>query len=141
MLTSALDRRRRECRGRDALADRLALVFPGVVAASWMVMTATNAGLAQGVLARFGASWRPSPDLAALTLPLWLPVVLAFAAAATAFGGGAVCRRQCDDRAGVPFCLAGLAVLHALARRLVAPGGLCSSTFYVLAGVRLAATG
>src|SRR6266851_5565695 len=38
---------------RDQAADLLAMVIPGVVAASWMIMLAANAALAQGVLARF----------------------------------------------------------------------------------------
>ena len=45
------------------------MVIPGIVAASWMIMLVANGALAQGVLARFGANWRPSPDLAGLGLP------------------------------------------------------------------------
>jgi len=51
------------------------LVIPGMIAASWMIMLVANAALAQGLLARFGANWRPSPDLAGLDLPLWVPVL------------------------------------------------------------------
>ena len=36
------------------------MIIPGVVAASWMVTTVANAALAQGLLVRFGANWRPS---------------------------------------------------------------------------------
>ena len=61
--------------GRDTLIEGLARIIPGVIAASWMVMTASAAMLAQGVLARFGSSWRPSPDLAALILPIWFPLL------------------------------------------------------------------
>src|SRR6202158_1304561 len=59
---------------RDQAAELLAMVIPGIIAASWMIMLVANAALAQGVLARFGANWRPSPDLAGLDLPLWLLV-------------------------------------------------------------------
>src|SRR5437763_15988269 len=74
---------------RDQVAATLAMVIPGVVAASWMVMAVINGALAQGVLARFGANWRPSPDLAALGLPLWIPITLAVAVVAIAIGGEA----------------------------------------------------
>src|SRR6266849_4203285 len=61
----ALDRlARRPLPNRDQVAEALAMVIPGVIAASWMMMAAANAALAQGILARFGANWRPTPDLA-----------------------------------------------------------------------------
>jgi Predicted membrane protein (DUF2232) len=113
----------------------LAFVLPGVVASSWMVMTVSNGSLAQGLLSRFGASWRPSPDLAALGLPMWIPVLLAFAAGATALGGTArFLGINVMIVLAVPFCLAGLAVLHTLARRFSRPA-IPLVTFYVLAGV------
>src|SRR5207245_7987228 len=79
----------------------------------------TNGSLAQGVLARFSASWRPSPDLAALSLPMWIPVPLALAAAATSLGGTArFLGINVMIVLAVPFCLAGLVVLHIVVRRL-----------------------
>jgi len=135
-LAPALDRLFEEnAADRDELAGYLAMITPGVVAASWMMMTVTNGILAQGLLARFGASWRPSPDLAALSLPFWLPLILVVAAAATAFG-------EIMRFLGVnvlivltvPFCLAGLAVLHAIARRFSRPA-VPLVAFYVLAGL------
>lgn len=119
----------------DQLLGFVAFILPGTVAASWMVMTATNGILAQGVLARFGANWRPSPDLAALGLPLWVMVLPALAAGAVLFGGTA---RYLGVNAmialAVPFCLAGLAVLHTFARRFARPA-VPLVTFYVLAAV------
>lgn len=119
----------------DLLVRLLALVTPGTIAASWMVMTASNAILAQGVLARFGAAWRPSPDFAALALPGWLSGLLAVAAAAMLaagtlrfFGVGIAIVLS------VPFCLAGLALLHLAARRLSRPH-IPLVAFYVLAGL------
>jgi len=112
-----------------------AVILPGIVAISWMVMTLTNGSLAQGVLARFGVSWRPSPDLAALALPMWIPILLAFAAGATILGGTSrLLGINVMIVLAVPFCLAGLAVLHTLARRFSRPMILLA-TFYVLAGV------
>jgi hypothetical protein len=113
----------------------LAFILPGIVASSWMVMTATNGSLAQGLLARFKASWRPSPDLAALGLPMWIQVLLALAAAATTLGGTArFLGINVMIALAVPFCLSGLAVLHTLARRFSRPA-IPLVTFYVLAGV------
>lgn len=113
----------------------LGFVLPGVAASSWMVMISTNASLAQGLLTRFGANWRPSPDIAALGLPIWIPVLLAFAAGATALGGTArFLGINMMIVLAVPFCLAGLAVLHTVARRLPRPA-LLLATFYVLAAV------
>jgi Predicted membrane protein (DUF2232) len=136
VLAPALDRLFGEnAADRDELSGYLAMVTPGVVAASWMMMTVTNGTLAQGLLGRFGLSWRPSPDLAAVNLPFWLPLILVLAAAATAFG-------ETMRFLGVnvlivltvPFCLAGLAVLHAIARRFSRPA-VPLVAFYVLAAL------
>ncbi|MGH7031127.1 MAG: DUF2232 domain-containing protein, partial [Stellaceae bacterium] len=120
---------------RDALTALLVLVIPGIVVGSWMMMTASNAILAQGVLARFGLAWRPSPDLATLILPNWITLLLAIAAAASIFGGGArFIGVNVMIVLALPICLAGLAVLHALARRLARPQ-IPLAIFYVLAGL------
>ncbi len=120
---------------RDALTAVLTLVIPGVVVGSWMMMTASSAILAQGVLARFGLAWRPSPDLAALSLPNWITLLLAVAAAASAFGGTArFFGVNVMIVLALPMCLAGLAVLHALVRRLARPQ-IPLAIFYVLAGL------
>ncbi len=120
---------------RDEAASLLAMVIPGIVAASWMIMLVANAALAQGVLARFGANWRPSPDLAGLGLPLWVPVALGLAAAAVVFGGAP---RYVGINMlillGVPFCLAGLAVLHAAVRHMSHPA-MALVGFYMLAAL------
>ena len=121
--------------GRSALADGLARIIPGVVAASWMVMTASAALLAQGILARFGMNWRPTPDMARLTLPIWIPLLFGVAAAAMAVGGAVqFVGISVLIVLAIPFCLAGLAVLHTLARRLQRPQ-IALVTFYVLAGL------
>jgi hypothetical protein len=111
----------------------VAFILPGIIATSWMVMTGTNGCLAQGLLARFGASWRPSPDLAALGLPVWIPVLLAVAAGATLLGGTArFIGVNVMIVLVVPFCLAGLAVLHTVARRFPRPA-VTLVAFYLLA--------
>jgi hypothetical protein len=135
-LAPALDRHLGEIPPElDELLAFVAFILPGIAATSWMMMTASNGSLAQGLLARFGASWRPSPDLAALGLPMWIPVLLAFASGATLLGGTA---RFIGVNVlivlAVPFCLAGLAVLHTVARRFPRPA-VTLTVFYLLAGV------
>lgn len=120
---------------RDRVAATLASLIPGIAAASWMVMAVINGALAQGVLARFGAAWRPSPDLAQLALPRWLTAALGVAAAATLIGGTwRFLGINLIIALSVPFCLGGLAVLHAAARRLPHPG-MALVAFYTLAGM------
>jgi Predicted membrane protein (DUF2232) len=117
----------------DRAADAIARIIPGIIAASWMVMAVVNGTLAQGVLARFGANWRPSPSVAALGLPWWIPAALGLAAAATLFGGAArFIGINVMIALSVPFCLAGLAVLHAAVRRLPSPA-MALAGFYTLA--------
>jgi hypothetical protein len=119
----------------DELLAFIAVILPGIIATSWMVMTATNGSLAQGLLARFGASWRPSPDLAALGLPVWIPALLGLAAGATLLGGSVrFFGINVMIVLAVPFCLAGLAVLHTVARRFPRPA-ITLLTFYLVAGV------
>jgi hypothetical protein len=120
---------------RDQAAALLAMVIPGIIAASWMIMLVANAALAQGVLARFGANWRPSPDLAGLGLPLWVPVALGLAAAAVVFGGAPrFVGINMLILLSVPFCLAGLAVLHAAVRHMSHPA-MALVGFYMLAAL------
>lgn len=136
VVATALDRlARRPLPDRDQVAAALAMIIPGILAASWMIMAIVNAALAQGVLARFGASWRPSPDPAGLGLPLWVPAALGLAVAATVFGGAPrFVGINMMIALSVPFCLAGLAVLHAAARRLPHPA-IALFGFYMVAGL------
>jgi hypothetical protein len=122
---------------RDRAVAAIAAITPGIVAASWIATAIANAALAQGVLARFGANWRPSPDLVSLSLPIWLPIALGLAAAATLAGGALqFIGINVMLALSVPFCLAGLAVLHAAARRLAQPAIalVCFYTFAALFG-------
>ncbi|MGH7054079.1 MAG: DUF2232 domain-containing protein [Stellaceae bacterium] len=120
---------------RAAIIRILALILPGMSAMVWMMIVVTNGILAQGVLARFGANQRPSPDIAALGLPLWMPVLFAAGAAAAPLGGNArLFGVTVMILLAVPFCLAGLAVFHAAARRLKRPLPVFI-VFYVLAAL------
>jgi len=73
--------------------------------------------------------------MAALSLPVWIPALLALAAAAIVLGGTArFVGVNVMIVLAIPFFLAGLAVLHTVARRLSRPT-IPLVTFYVLAGV------
>ena len=136
VVSGVLDRvSRRPLANRDVVAEALAMLIPGIVAASWMMMLVANAALAQGVLARFGRNWRPSPDLAGLGLPLWVPIALGFAAAAIMIDGSPrFIGINMMIALSVTFCLAGLAVLHAAVRRLSHPG-MALVCFYTTAAL------
>jgi len=121
--------------GLAELLDSVAFVLLGLIAGLSMAMTSTNRILAQGSLARFGANWRPSPDMAALNLPIWILVLPAFATAAMLLGGTAhFIAVNVMMMLAVSLCVAGLAVLHVLARRLARPV-IRLVTVCVLAGV------
>jgi hypothetical protein len=119
----------------EALTDTLATIAPGVVAASWMMLVLGNGVLAQGLLVRFGANRRPSPEIASLNLPFWITALLGAAALLSLLGAPA---RFLGINAmivlGIPFCLEGLAVVHAFASRLARPA-VPLAAVYVLAGL------
>lgn len=103
----------------DAMVDALTAFFPAMAVASWLVMSAINGVLAQGVLARFGLNRRPSPDIAGLTLPRWPSFVLAGALLIAAIGPGDLgyLGSNLVPLLGIAYVFAGLAVLHAVLRR------------------------
>ncbi len=103
----------------DAMIEALTAFFPAMAVASWLVMTAINGVLAQGVLARFGLNRRPSPDIAGLTLPRWPSFVLAGALLIAALGPGDLgyLGSNLVPLLGIAYVFAGLAVLHAVLRR------------------------
>lgn len=102
-----------------AEARGIAFLLPGLIASSWLMMTAVNAILAQRLAVRAGWNRRPSPDLARLELPWWLWPVLGAAALLSLLGGAAgFLGRSAMIVLAVPYFFLGLAVLHSLARRL-----------------------
>lgn len=95
----------------------LAPALPGIVAASWMLMTTVNALLAQTLLTRFGRNRGPAMRFADLALPRALPAV---------FGAATAAGLLLPDPLGfwavnlalifaVPLFFAGLATAHAFA--------------------------
>ncbi len=101
------------------LAETLSAFFPAMAAGSWLVMTTINGVLAQGALARFGLALRPAPDIATLTLPGWAAALLAGAllVAIVAPGDLGYLGGNLVPVLAIPYVFAGLAVLHAVARR------------------------
>jgi hypothetical protein len=112
--------------------ETLAPIVPAIAVASWMVMVVVNGALAQGTLVRFGRNLRPSPDIAALELPPWMPVALAGAALLAWFGDGGpgFIGQNMVVILAVPFFFSGLGTIHALVRRFDG-GPLVLVVFYV----------
>jgi len=103
----------------ERMLDALVAIMPGLGASSWLLVTAANAALAQGVLVRLGHQLRPSPALVSYALPGWLAgAVAATAAAGLLLSGnlGFVGTNLCLILA-TPYFFSGLAVIHALAAR------------------------
>jgi hypothetical protein len=100
--------------------ERWMFLFPGLMAASWLVMVTVNAVLAQLLLVRLGINRRPSPQLRALELPRWLWPALgaALLLAVLGAGGFGFLGRALLIVLAVPYILLGLAVVHAFARRV-----------------------
>jgi hypothetical protein len=112
-----------------------AALFPGIMAASWLLMVVVNAVLAQALAVRLGRNLRPTPDIARLTLPRWLMFGTAAAALLSLIGGGG---GGLGFLGGsllvlflVPYLFQGLAVAHAFARRWNLPR-FALVAFYVM---------
>lgn len=97
----------------------IAPALPGLVAVSWLLMTVVNGTLAQGVLMRFGRNRRPGMRLVELVLPPWLAPAFAAASALALLVEGTFGFVALNVALilSVPFLFAGLAVVHAFARR------------------------
>lgn len=97
---------------------RWMFLFPGLMAASWLVMVVVNGVLAQALAVRLGWNRRPSPALSELELPGWLWPAIGVAAALAVIGDGGAgfLGRALLIVLVVPYVFLGLAVIHALAR-------------------------
>lgn len=116
----------------EALISAIAALFPAMAAASWVVLVAINAALAQGVLRRFNKASLPTPDIASLRLPRWTAFVLA-GALMTAYLPGEIgyLAMNLVPVILLAFLFAGLGVVHALVRRL-AGGAMWLAALYVV---------
>jgi hypothetical protein len=100
--------------------ERWMFLFPGLMAASWLVMVALNAVLAQALAVRLGVNRRPTPNLSALELPGWLWPAIGTAALLALLGDGGLgfLGRALLIVLTIPYVFLGLAVVHAFARRV-----------------------
>jgi hypothetical protein len=98
---------------------RWMFLFPGLMAASWLVMVVVNGVLAQVLAVRLGWNRRPSPALSELELPGWLWPAIGVAALLAVLGddGPGFLGRSLLIVLVVPYMFLGLAVIHAFARR------------------------
>ncbi len=102
------------------MAEAVAAYFPAHVIASWLIMVAVNATLAQRLLTRLGRNLRPAPRLAAFEVPGWMAIPVVIAVLLWLMGGAGTpgfIGRNLTWVFVVPYFLMGLAVVHALSRR------------------------
>ncbi len=98
-------------------------LFPALVGATWLVVTAVNGAMAQGIVKRMGRALRPSPSYRNLSLPNWLSWLLVGTAAMALTGPlmGMVemeyMGRNLVAVSAVPFFFLGVAVLRYLVRK------------------------
>ena len=109
-------------------------LFPGMIGASWILMTAVNGALAQGILVRAKRNLRPSPRLADLTLPDWMSWLLVASAATALLGPGELeyTGRNLALISAVPFFFLGLAFVHTVVRRMSFSGPLLVMFYFML---------
>jgi hypothetical protein len=97
---------------------RWIFLFPGLMAASWLIMVVVNGLLAQALAVRLGWNRRPSPTLSELELPGWLWPAIGIAGALALIGGGpGFLGRALLIVLVVPYVFLGLAVIHTAAGR------------------------
>jgi len=106
--------------------------LPAMVGVSWMTMQIVNGTLAQGLVTRFGRNLRPSTELATFQVPGSMVYALALAFAGSFLPGDiGLIARTLAIFAAYPFLFAGLAVVHALSRRLAART-IMLAVFYIV---------
>lgn len=99
----------------DQLISTMAVVFPAVAAASWILMIVVNGVMAQKFLTASGKNLRPMPVYSETEGPVWPAAVIAFGALMTIFGGNAgFFGINLMMIGAIPFFFIGLAVLHSI---------------------------
>lgn len=117
-----------------AVAAQLAKIMPAVFCVSWLVMMTINGTLAQGLATLLKQNRRPAPQYRALTLPRFLAISLAGAAAAALLLPGDMAYYGATVAAVVafPYFLQGLAVVHGMAARASIPGVILAAFYAAL---------
>lgn len=99
----------------DQLISTMAIVFPAVAAASWILMIVVNGVMAQKFLTASGNNLRPMPVYSETEGPVWPAAVIACGALMTIFGGNAgFFGINLMMIGAIPFFFIGLAVLHSI---------------------------
>jgi len=112
----------------------MATVFPGIGAATWMLFTGANGALAQRLLVWRRKNRRPTPDIVEVDLPGWIAIVLAASLAAALLVPGTLgyLGRNALPILALAFFVAGLAVVHAAARRVSASSPVLSAVYALI---------
>ena len=99
----------------DAMIATMSRIFPGVAAASWILMNIINCVLAQRFLAASGKNIRPKPVYCEIEMPVWPAGIVVFGAILAFMGGEAgFFGFNIMLIASIPFFFIGLAVLHSI---------------------------
>lgn len=119
---------------RNDIVAVLAPPFPGFIGIFWVMVTVLNVTLAQSILRRLGRNLRPDFSVADLELPDWSSWLLVGAAVMALLGPWEMeyIGRNLVLLLLLPFFLLGLAVVHAVARRVTFPGMLLTIFYLIL---------
>lgn len=111
---------------------RIAPLIPGIIAASWLVMTVVNGFLGHTLAQRSGGARRPVSKLTMIELPAWCaPAFLVAGVVALLVGGDvAFFARSALVVLGMPLLFLGLATVHVAVRKLPSPK-LALVVFYI----------
>jgi hypothetical protein len=116
------------------MAAAMAAIFPGIGAATWIFLTAANGAIAQRLLVWWRKNRRPTPDIVEVELPRWIGAafILALAAALLLPGTSGYLGRNALPVFAIAFFVAGLAVVHAAARRFSASGPILGLAYVLI---------
>lgn len=115
------------------MVDLIAPIFFGAMGGSWVLMTALNAVIAQGILVKMGKNIRPTPKFSMMTLPNWLSLPLIGVAILSLITQGDVryIAQSIIIVLATPYFLLGLSVAHWAVRR-ISFGGAVLAGFYLM---------
>jgi hypothetical protein len=121
---------------RSKLIEGILPMFVGAAAATWVLMMVVNSVFAQSLLTKRGWNLRPNPRWSDLALPQWMawPLVGAAVVGLVAEGDVRFLARNLVVVFTVPYFFLGLAVIHALVRRLPSKT-LVLTAFYLTLGL------
>ena len=112
----------------------LVSIFPGMVAAIWIVMLTVNCVLAQKILIKYQLAMRPTPIYKNLTVPEWVywSFILAFLVSFISNDNIEYIGQNLTVIFAVPFLYAGLGCIHILASNVSFSSLLITVTYTVI---------